>query len=199
MLGRAYFVVKNKTPKSYFLPLIIYYKDINILAEKQIIFELNLLNVNILNQYLFCRSHSFSVSLVMKLLITGSRNFDDYEGLKIAFEALEKELGESASLILHGGAKGADQLAEQYANERGMKTIVIRPDYEQHPAKVAPLKRNSDLVNLADATLALYGKDRDRKGGTWDAVQKTIKANKPLLERMSDGKIVHTEPQLTLF
>ena len=155
--------------------------------------------INILNKNLVCKNHAFFVSLDMKLLITGSRNFEDYEGLKVAFEVLERELGKSPSLILHGGAKGADQLAEKYAKERGIKTIVIRPDYEQHPAKVAPLKRNSDLVNLADATLALYGKDRDRKGGTWDAVQKTLKANKPLLERMSDGKIVHTEPQLTLF
>jgi len=135
----------------------------------------------------------------MKVLITGSRIFEDYEELKVAFEALEIQVGQSATLILHGGAKGADQLAEKYAQERGIKTIVIRPDYEQHPVKVAPLKRNSDLVNLADITLALYGKDRDRKGGTWDAVQKTIKANKPLTERMSDGKIVHTKPQLSLF
>ncbi|MEM6697376.1 MAG: DUF2493 domain-containing protein [Bacteroidota bacterium] len=135
----------------------------------------------------------------MKLLITGSRNFEDYEGLKVAFKTLEKERGECINLILHGGAKGADQLAEKYVKERGIKAIVIRPDYDKYPVKVAPLKRNSDLVNLADATLALYGKDQDRKGGTWDAVQKTIRANKPLTERMSDGKIVYTEPQLTLF
>ena len=61
----------------------------------------------------------------MKLLITGSRRAtaQDYAGLA---EAIQK-YAPQASEILHGGAMGADQLAEQYARAQGLPVTVIRP------------------------------------------------------------------------
>lgn len=143
----------------------------------------------------FFLSCSESKEYEMKLLITGSRSYDNYEGLKTAIESLASQPTE----ILHGGARGADQLAEQYAKAQGIPTTIIKPDYQKHNYKAAPLERNSELVQLADATLALYGKGRDRKGGTWDAAKKTIAANKPLTERLSNGTLRTTTPTLQLF
>ena len=136
----------------------------------------------------------------MKLLITGSRNYNDYTALNEAIDELTirlqlaDEMDCAPTEILHGGAKGADELANQYAEKHGIKCIIIRPDYQRHNPKLAPLLRNTELVKLADCTLALYGPGRDGKGGTADTAQKTKAARKHLLERYSNGRTKHTPP-----
>ena len=133
----------------------------------------------------------------MKLLITGSRQFTDYEALELAIETIEKERRASVKLILHGGAKGADTLAERYAETQSIPTTILRPDYAKHFAKVAPLKRNEELVRMADAVLALYG-EQGKRGGTYFTAQKAKAANKYLCERFADGRLVHHEPDFVL-
>jgi len=134
----------------------------------------------------------------MKLLITGSRKFEDYQALKEAIELVENKHNKKVNLIIHGGARGADTLAQHWAESNKIPTKVIRPDYKKYNGKIAPMIRNTDLVKLADVTLALYATDQ-RTGGTKDAADKTIKYNKPLTERMRDGSIQHIEPNQTLF
>lgn len=136
----------------------------------------------------------------MKLLITGSRNFTDYNALTEAIDDImigaSCHYGEHEWIeeIWHGGAKGADQLAQRYADEHGIKCYVIRPDYNKHHPKAAPLKRNSDLVAATDATLALYGEGRSGKGGTADAARKSKAARHYTAERKADGRTTHTPP-----
>ena len=132
----------------------------------------------------------------MKLLITASRKLTDADYRKLA-AAIEKHYP-TASEILHGGAKGGDQLASRYARENGLLETVLHPDYEQHAPKLAPLLRNTELVKLADATLAVYA---DKKsGGTLDTATKTLKAGKPLVElNATTGTTEQHEPPQTLF
>lgn len=119
----------------------------------------------------------------MKLLITGSRRATAQDYARLA--AAIKKYAPEATTILHGGAQGADQLAEQYAQAHGLPTVVIRPDYNQWPAKVAPLKRNHELVDLADGVIALYkGK---RKGGTAYTAKLAQDAGKLLVELYDGG------------
>ncbi|MEM9885207.1 MAG: DUF2493 domain-containing protein [Bacteroidota bacterium] len=133
----------------------------------------------------------------MTILITGSRSYQNKELLE---KTLTEMIGkEERVTIAHGGAKGADQLANQIARERGYETKVIKPNYEKYGSKAAPLKRNTELVKTADCILAAYGAGRDRKGGTWDTAQKALAANKLLVEIMSDGTVRKTTPQPTLF
>ena len=134
----------------------------------------------------------------MKLLITGSRKFDDYEALGQAIQVVENKHGKKVELILHRGALGADTLAQKWAVSNNIPTKIIRPDYASYDGKIAPMLRNMELVKLAEVTLALYVMQK-RTGGTKDAADKTIKYNKPLTERMIDGSIRHIEPTPTLF
>jgi predicted Rossmann fold nucleotide-binding protein DprA/Smf involved in DNA uptake len=46
----------------------------------------------------------------MKVAVIGSRSFNDYEKLKDTLSKI------SISLLVSGGANGADKLGEQYAN-----------------------------------------------------------------------------------
>lgn len=57
--------------------------------------------------------------------------------------------------IVSGGARGADSLAERYANERGLATKIFLPDWESH-GKGAGFIRNRDIVDYADYVIAFW-------------------------------------------
>ena len=55
--------------------------------------------------------------------------------------------------IISGGAKGADTVAEKYANAMGYEIDIYQPDYDQF-GKGAPLVRNKEMAGDADAVVA---------------------------------------------
>ncbi|MBO5262382.1 MAG: hypothetical protein J6B45_04990 [Clostridia bacterium] len=104
----------------------------------------------------------------MKLLIAGSRNLTDIN--------LEKYIPNDVELIISGGAKGIDTLAENYADKKGISKLIMRPKYELY-GKGAPLKRNEEMIKIADQVLVFWdGKSR----GTRFTIDKAKKQNKPV-------------------
>ena len=89
----------------------------------------------------------------MKLLIAGSRGIDNID--------LSKYIPEDVDTILSGGAKGIDTLAEEYADKNRISKIILRPRYDLY-GKAAPIKRNEELVNMADKVLIIW--DGESKG-----------------------------------
>jgi hypothetical protein len=95
----------------------------------------------------------------MRLAVIGSRTFGD-------FELLSKSLDEfndhsKITLIVSGGARGADSLAERYAKERGIEVKVFLPDWERF-GKSAGFRRNHDIIAECDACIAFW--DGSSKG-----------------------------------
>lgn len=91
----------------------------------------------------------------MKLLIIGSRTITDFD--------LSRYVPEETTLIISGGAKGIDTLAERYADEKGIEKLIIRPEYQKF-GKAAPIKRNEQMVDLSDVVLAVWdGESRGTK------------------------------------
>ena len=88
---------------------------------------------------------------MIKLAIVGSRGFNDYKKLnEVVLPAKNK-----ISLIISGGAKGADSLAERFAKENNIPTQIILPDWETH-GKSAGFLRNKEIVEAADIVLAFW-------------------------------------------
>ena len=83
----------------------------------------------------------------MTLLIVGSRSLTDFD--------ISPYVDESVDCIISGGAKGVDSLAETYANQHGLAITVIRPQYDRY-GKAAPLKRNEQMVDMADQILVIW-------------------------------------------
>lgn len=136
----------------------------------------------------------------MRLLVTGSRTLTRGDGrLLLLGISTAQEIAGPVSLLIHGGAVGADRMAAAWAAAQGIPQEVILPDYGAHGAKAAPLIRNLALVEKADWVLAIYAPGRDRQGGTFYTVQAAYRAGKPVIEVMSDGRIDVTMPPLTLF
>lgn len=93
----------------------------------------------------------------MRVAVVGSRSFNDY---KLLCDVVSKY---DISLIISGGAKGADTLAERYADERQIKKEIILPNYDKY-GRGAPLIRNKEIVNKADFVIAFWdGKSRGTK------------------------------------
>jgi hypothetical protein len=90
----------------------------------------------------------------MKLAIVGSRDFNDYEYLKKVLEPIRDKV----SLIISGGAKGADTLGERYAKENNIPVQIFYPDWNKF-GKSAGFKRNVDIVNNCDAVVAFQIND----------------------------------------
>ena len=83
----------------------------------------------------------------MKLLIAGSRSITSFD--------LSPYIPDEADLIITGGAKGIDTLAEVWAEERGIPTVTVKPCYEKY-GRAAPILRDEEMVDMTDAVLVIW-------------------------------------------
>lgn len=91
----------------------------------------------------------------MKLLIAGSRSIKDFD--------LSPYISPDVDMIISGGANGIDTLAEEYADRHKISKTILRPNYARYK-RGAPLKRNDEMVNMADKVLVIWdGKSRGTK------------------------------------
>ena len=91
----------------------------------------------------------------MKTAIVGSRN--------LVVEQMEIYLPAATDEIVSGGAKGIDQCAKRYAENRKIKLTEFLPDYVRY-GRGAPLKRNDQIIDYADVVVAFWdGKSRGTK------------------------------------
>ena len=98
----------------------------------------------------------------MKIIIAGTRTFNDYELLKkICDETFADNLEENE--IVSEGAKGADLLGERYAKEKGYKITRFIPDWNQFGKSAGPI-RNREMAKYADGLIAFWdGESRGTK------------------------------------
>lgn len=83
----------------------------------------------------------------MKLLIVGSRSIKIFD--------LSPFISTEVDTIISGGATGVDALAEQYADSNRLSKYIIRPRYDLY-GRAAPIKRNEQMVDIADAVLIIW-------------------------------------------
>lgn len=91
-----------------------------------------------------------------RLVIAGSRGFEDYSALSGAVDDFLKQLAPKRPVtIVSGTARGADRLGEQYAHQKGYAL-------EEYPAnwhyfgKAAAVKRNAQMAEIADAAIVFW-------------------------------------------
>ena len=87
----------------------------------------------------------------IKLLIAGSRNYDDYEFLKRAV----KDLNQPIDCIISGTARGADSLGERYAEENNLNILRFPADWETY-GKKAGYMRNEKMGKVCDLALLFW-------------------------------------------
>lgn len=93
---------------------------------------------------------------VVKVAISGSRTITDREFVFSVLDFyLSRLLKENEVIIVHGNAKGVDFIANDWANANGLEKIIFEPDYSKYLPKVAPIKRNQQIIEAADYLIAI--------------------------------------------
>jgi len=87
-----------------------------------------------------------------KIAVIGSRSFLDFNFFSAKLEYLLQNTEEIE--FVSGGAIGTDRLCKRYAEENNYKITEFLPDYEKYSGKVAPLKRNHQIVEAAQMLIA---------------------------------------------
>jgi len=94
-----------------------------------------------------------------KVIIAGSRDFNDYEVLKQVCDTVLKDIKNIE--IVSGTARGADSLGEQYSKEKGYKLKQFPADWNTHK-KAAGYIRNKQMAEYANMLIAFW--DNSSKG-----------------------------------
>ncbi len=99
-----------------------------------------------------------------KIIIAGSRKFTQYEVLEQVVDTIlfsELEINTEPCEIISGGANGADQLGEQYAQRHLLSLEVIKANWKKY-GKSAGYKRNEEMAKKANILIAFW--DGSSKG-----------------------------------
>ena len=125
-----------------------------------------------------------------KLGIVGSRVWTSKTGQvwnkkitdpkKYVFEKMDQYVSKHGkpSLVISGGAKGADTYGVQWAQTRGIPTKEYKPDQRLINTtnfRNAAMTRNTDIVNNSDRIIAFWDK---KSTGTKDTLTKAKKSKK---------------------
>ena len=106
----------------------------------------------------------------MKLLVVGSRSITDFD--------LSPYISNEVDTVISGGAEGIDRIAEEYADSHRLTKYILRPRYDIY-GRAAPLRRNEQMVDMADAVLVIW--DGHSKGTKY-TLNYARKTNKPITE-----------------
>lgn len=77
--------------------------------------------------------------------MAGTRTFSDRD---LLYSKLDFYLQGKPALIISGGAKGADELGEEYARDRGLHVKLYLADWKQYGIAAGPM-RNEEMAKAA--------------------------------------------------
>lgn len=99
----------------------------------------------------------------IRVIIAGTRDFNNYKLLESSLNFYLKNQKLSNVEIVSGNCKGADQLGERYALEKGIKLKIFPANWEEH-GKSAGFIRNKQMAEYASYCVVFWdGKSKGSK------------------------------------
>ena len=87
----------------------------------------------------------------MKTIIAGGRNVTEADILESALDELPWQISE----VVSGGAKGVDQMGEEWAERNGVPVKQFKADWKTYGRAAGP-KRNEQMADYGEALLAIW-------------------------------------------
>ena len=104
-----------------------------------------------------------------RILICGDRNYKDWLKVQDYLNTISR-----TTIIIHGGARGADSLAGNLATSLKMKIIKFPANWNKY-GKAAGVLRNQQMLDEGHPDLVVYfHKDIENSKGTKDMVTRAI-------------------------
>ena len=91
----------------------------------------------------------------MRVIVCGGRSFNSKAAAFCYLDSIHKL--EPIATIIHGGARGADEIAFQWARDRGVNEVVYHADWAKHGRKAGPIRNNEMANSGADLCIAFSG------------------------------------------
>lgn len=110
-----------------------------------------------------------------RMMITGSRKITDEDYIFECLNSIYKR--RKFNLLIHGGARGVDTIAEKWAKKKGIPILKFTPDWSLYGISAA-IRRNTVMADQCDFGVAIW--DSSSKG-TVDAMQK-LKSRRKLFK-----------------
>ena len=110
-----------------------------------------------------------------KVLVCGGR---DYHNKELLFRVLDaSNASKPIDLIIHGAARGADMLAQAWADDRGVCCLQFAADWKTDGKAAGPIRNRKMLLEEPDLVIAFPG-----GSGTADMVRRARKAGVEVTE-----------------
>jgi hypothetical protein len=116
----------------------------------------------------------------MKVIIAGSRHFNDYKQLKMELDLYPADITE----VVCGEAKGADLLGKKWAHSNNVKVSSFPADWGKYGKSAGP-KRNMQMGDYADQLIAF-----------WDGESKGTKQMIDYMKRLNKGVYIVYVPSI---
>lgn len=101
------------------------------------------------------------------IIVTGSRDWTDYEVLGRALAAHEPDL------IVEGGARGADMVARLWAHENDVKWHTVAADWKAYGKAAGSMRNIKMLEEFPEALVIAFPLPQSR--GTYHCIREAVK------------------------
>lgn len=91
----------------------------------------------------------------MKVLVCGGRTYDRADRIEDVLNELHAERG--FTQLIHGGAPGADTLADQWARRKGVPSTGFPADWTLHGSAAGPIRNQAMADELPALGVAFPG------------------------------------------
>lgn len=105
------------------------------------------------------------VGVLMRVLVTGGRNFSDRTLLINTLDSLHAN--HAFTVLMHGDANGADRLSGEWAASKGIRIEAHPADWKKHGRAAGPIRNSQMLDEQPELVIAFPGGK-----GTADMIRK---------------------------
>jgi hypothetical protein len=101
----------------------------------------------------------------VRLVVTGGRDYDDRDPLESVLDGIHERL--TVDVLIEGEARGADTLAREWAESRGITVEPYPAKWQEYGRKAGPI-RNRQMIDEGrpDYAAVFYDRPRDKSRGT---------------------------------
>lgn len=107
----------------------------------------------------------------MRILVCGDRNWIDVQAIQRVLSAYP-----SGTIVIEGGAKGADRIANNIANELGFKVITFPANWKKFGRAAGPIRNQQMLDEGKPDRVIAFHHDLKKSRGTANMVKQARKA-----------------------
>lgn len=109
-----------------------------------------------------------------RLLICGSRKWDNYDRIYALLKA------HKPSLVIEGGARGADTMAGQAAEELGIPYLIYLANWTKWGKKAGPIRNQEMLEKGKPDEVWAFSNNIVGSPGTTDMIKRSLMAHLPV-------------------